>query len=133
VKRGCRRQPANAIRTTGWCPCWGHGHLFGHRPVIADLSSSINPGNTPVFLGGAGVHVYILIGLTIIFILNVLRMSYLTWYGRSGLVVTDKNLSFFGIFKFDHHELFNFFIYIVIFALFILWVEVFGKKYSRPI
>jgi hypothetical protein len=59
-------------------------------------------------------------------------MSYLTWYGRNGLVFTDKNLSLFGIFKFDHHDLFNFFIYIVILALFILWVEVFAKKYSKP-
>jgi len=70
---------------------------------------------------------YILSGLIIIFLLNVMRMSYLTWVGRDGTNFTSKTVSFFGIGNYDHHDLFNFFIYIVIFILFILWIEVFSK------
>ena len=70
---------------------------------------------------------YILLGLMLIFALNVLRMSYLTWLSRDGTNFANKTISIFGIRKYDHHDLFNFFIYIVIFLLFILWVEVFSK------
>jgi exosortase/archaeosortase family protein len=74
--------------------------------------------------------IYILSGILIIFILNVCRMSYLTWLGRDGTLFTNKTISFLGIGKFDHHDLFNIFIYIVIIILFILWVEVFSKNKS---
>jgi len=74
---------------------------------------------------------YILLGLILIFALNVTRMSYLTWLSRDGTNFTSKTFSFLGIGKYDHHDLFNFFIYIVIFLLFILWVEVFSKIKPR--
>jgi len=70
---------------------------------------------------------YILSGLFTIFILNVMRMTYLTWIGRDGTNFTTKTYSLLGIGPYDHHDLFNFFIYIVIFLLFILWIEVFSK------
>jgi exosortase/archaeosortase family protein len=72
--------------------------------------------------------IYIIIGSTLIFILNVARMSYLTWLGRNGKAFTDIYISFFGIGKINHHDLFNIFIYIIIFLLFILWTEVFSQK-----
>lgn len=75
--------------------------------------------------------IFIISGILIIFILNVFRMSYLTWIGRDGTIFTNKTVSFFGIFKLDHHDLFNIFIYLVCFGLFIWWVEVFAKKYSK--
>jgi len=70
---------------------------------------------------------YILFGLILIFVLNVSRMSYLTWLSKDGTNFTKKTISILGIRNYDHHDLFNFFIYIVIFLLFILWVEVFSK------
>jgi exosortase/archaeosortase family protein len=75
--------------------------------------------------------IYVILGILIIFVMNVIRMSFLTWSGRDGLLFTNKTISFFGIAKIDHHDLFNIFIYIVIFLLFILWVEVFSKKKSH--
>jgi len=72
--------------------------------------------------------IYILSGILLIFILNVLRMSYLTWLGRDGSNFTEKTISIIGLIKMDHHAIFNLFIYIVTFALIVLWVEVFSKK-----
>lgn len=70
---------------------------------------------------------YVLLGLILIFALNVSRMAYLTWLSRDGTNFANKTISILGIRKYDHHDLFNFFIYIVIFLLFILWIEVFSK------
>jgi len=72
--------------------------------------------------------IFIISGLLMIFTLNVIRMAYLTWLGKDGILFTNKTISFLGIHKYDHHDLFNFFIYIIIFILFILWIEVFSKK-----
>jgi exosortase/archaeosortase family protein len=74
---------------------------------------------------------YILSGIILIQALNVLRISYLTWLGRNGESFDTKRLSIFGLVHLDHHALFNLFIYIVIFFLFILWGEVFSKKNSH--
>ncbi len=73
---------------------------------------------------------YILFGLILIQILNVFRITYLTWLGRNGESFAQKQLSIFGLIKLDHHAIFNLFIYIVIFFLFIFWVEVVSKKKS---
>ena len=75
--------------------------------------------------------VYILSGLIIIFCLNVSRKTNLTWISRDGTNFDSKTFSIFGNGNYTHHDLFNFFIYIVIFLLFILWVEVFAKKYPK--
>lgn len=74
--------------------------------------------------------IYIFLGILIIFVLNVFRMGYLTWLGRDGTLFTNKTISVFGIWKLDHHDLFNIFIYIIILLLFILWIEVFSQKKS---
>ncbi|MEI7982740.1 MAG: hypothetical protein WCI71_13900 [Bacteroidota bacterium] len=57
--------------------------------------------------------------------------TYLTWISRDGTNFDSKTFSIFGFGNYTHHDLFNFFIYIVIFLLFILWVEVFAKKYPK--
>ena len=66
---------------------------------------------------------YILSGILIIQILNVLRMSYLAWLLRDG---TKRNFSEFSVLDsitFDHHDLFNLLIYIVVFILIVFWFE----------
>jgi exosortase/archaeosortase family protein len=75
--------------------------------------------------------IYILAGIIIIFILNVFRMTYLTWSGRNGDLFTNNTISFFGLGTLNHHDLFNIFIYIVIILLFILWTEVYSQKKSH--
>ena len=74
--------------------------------------------------------IFVSVGVLIIFILNVIRMSYLTWSGRDGSIFTNKTISLFGITKLDHHDLFNIFIYIVIILLLVLWNEVYSQKKS---
>lgn len=71
---------------------------------------------------------YVLLGITMIFILNVSRMAYLTWLSRDGTSFANKTFSLFGISRFDHHDLFNYFIYAIILFLFILWIERFSKS-----
>ncbi len=99
--------------------CLGLGIMWVYTVLIISWPGKIIPKT-----------IYILIGLIMIFSLNVCRMSYLTWYGRNGLIFTERPISILGM-KLDHHQLFNFFIYIVILALFILWIELFSKKYSN--
>jgi exosortase/archaeosortase family protein len=74
---------------------------------------------------------YIPSGIILIQFLNVLRISYLTWLGRFGESFDSKTLSIFGLVELNHHAIFNILIYIVIFFMFILWVEVFSKKRSH--
>ena len=71
-------------------------------------------------------------GLIIIQLLNVLRMSTLAVLIHKGFKHTFKDYNFLGILKFNHHDLFNFFIYIVIFGMFVLYVNKFAvKKYQE--
>lgn len=75
--------------------------------------------------------IFVMAGIIFIFVLNVIRMSYLTWSGRNGIMFTTNTISFFGLAELNHHDLFNIFIYIVIILLFILWVEVYSEKKSH--
>jgi exosortase/archaeosortase family protein len=69
-------------------------------------------------------------GLIIIQLLNILRMSTLAILIHSGFTHTFEDFNLLGILKFNHHDLFNFFIYIVIFGMFVLYVNKFGiNKY----
>ncbi|MFZ4400709.1 MAG: hypothetical protein ACOYO1_11785 [Bacteroidales bacterium] len=71
-------------------------------------------------------------GLIIIQLLNILRMSTLAVLIHAGFTHTFENYNVLGIFKFNHHDLFNLFIYIVIFGMFVLYVNKFGvKKYQE--
>jgi len=72
---------------------------------------------------------YILLGIFVIQILNVLRMSYLTWLLRDGTKRNFPEFSFLDTIKFDHHDLFNFLIYTVVFILIVFWFE--NKKIER--
>ena len=72
---------------------------------------------------------YILLGIFVIQILNVLRMSYLTWLLRDGTKRYFPEFSFLDTIKFDHHDLFNFLIYTVVFILIVFWFE--NKKIER--
>jgi|GEM_PF-5155784 len=75
---------------------------------------------------------YVLLGVIVIFILNVLRMAYLTWIGRDGSIFTAQKISLLGLAEVDHHDLFNIFIYIVIILLYALWFEITAPKRSKP-
>ena len=70
-------------------------------------------------------------GLIIIQLLNILRMSTLAVLIHAGYQHTFENYNFLGILKFNHHDLFNLFIYIIIFGMFVLYVNKFGvSKYQ---
>ena len=66
---------------------------------------------------------YILSGFFLIQILNVLRMSYLTWLLRDGTKSSFSEITLLDSITFDHHDIFNFFIYLIVFLLIILWFE----------
>jgi len=66
---------------------------------------------------------YILIGIFIIQLLNILRMSYLAWLLRDNPNSSLKEYSFFDSIRFDHHDAFNILIYIIVFIMIILWFE----------
>ena len=66
---------------------------------------------------------YILAGIILIQILNIFRMSYLTWLLRDGIITTFPHFSLFDSITFDHHDIFNYFIYLVVFFLIIFWFE----------
>ncbi len=71
-------------------------------------------------------------GLIVIQLLNILRMSTLAVLLHAGYEYTFKDFLFLGIVKLNHHDIFNAFIYIVIFAMFVLYVNKFGvKKYFK--
>ncbi len=67
-------------------------------------------------------------GLIIIQILNIVRMCTLTILVHNGFVHTFNDYNFLGILKFNHHDLFNFFIYIIIFGMFVFYINTFGLK-----
>jgi len=98
--------------------CLGFGVMWVFMSLIVSWHGKIIPKIT-----------YILVGFIIIFILNVFRMSYLTWLGRDGELIKDKTISLFGIRSLDHHDLFNYFIYIIVFIMFLIWIELFSKRY----
>jgi len=71
-------------------------------------------------------------GLIIIQLLNILRVFTLTLLDYYGFEHTFNEYNFLGILKFNHHDLFNFFIYIVIFGMFVIYINNFGlKKYQE--
>jgi exosortase/archaeosortase family protein len=71
-------------------------------------------------------------GLIVIQLLNILRMSTLAVLIHKGFKHTFNDYNLLGILKFNHHDLFNFFIYIVIFGMFVFYVNKFGvKKYQE--
>ena len=72
---------------------------------------------------------YILSGIFVIQILNILRMSYLVWLLRNGTKQNFPEFSFLDSITFDHHDLFNFLIYILVFLLIVFWFE--NKKIKR--
>ncbi|MFZ4741472.1 MAG: hypothetical protein ACOYLE_09955 [Bacteroidales bacterium] len=67
-------------------------------------------------------------GLIIIQLLNILRVCTLTLLDYYGFKHTFNEYNFLGILNFNHHDLFNLFIYIVIFGMFVFYVNKFGKK-----
>ncbi|MFZ4399181.1 MAG: exosortase/archaeosortase family protein [Bacteroidales bacterium] len=71
---------------------------------------------------------YIPGGLIIIQFLNILRMCTLTTLVHFGFEHTFNEYNLLGIFKFNHHDLFNFFIYIIIFGMFVFYTNTFGLK-----
>ena len=66
---------------------------------------------------------YILSGILVIQILNVLRMSCLTWLLRDGTKRNFPEFSLLDSITFDHHDLFNCLIYIIVFLLIVFWFE----------
>ena len=72
---------------------------------------------------------YILSGIFVIQILNVLRMSYLAWLLRDSTKRDFPEFSLLDSIRFDHHDLFNFLIYIIVFLLIVFWFE--NKKIKR--
>lgn len=101
-------------------PCLGLGVMFVFVALIVSWK-----GNYKIKVA------YILFGLLIIFFLNASRMAYLTWISRDGTDFSKSIISVYGLGDYDHHALFNLFIYVVIFMLFILWIEVFSKVKPR--
>ncbi|NVN94130.1 MAG: hypothetical protein HXX18_02480 [Bacteroidetes bacterium] len=67
-------------------------------------------------------------GLIIIQLLNILRVCTLTLLDYYGFEHTFNEYNFLGILKFNHHDLFNLFIYIVIFGMFVFYINKFGEK-----
>ena len=113
-------QIVGGIQTFIGFSCLGLGVMWVYTTLIVSW-----PGRVRIKIP------YILSGILIIFILNVIRMTYLTWIGRDGTNFTTKSYSLLGFGHYDHHDLFNFFIYVVIFLLFILWTEIFSKIKPR--
>ncbi len=71
-------------------------------------------------------------GLIIIQLLNILRMSTLAVLLYHGFTHTFNEYNLLGILKFNHHDLFNFFIYLIIFGMFVFYINKFGvKKYQE--
>ncbi len=67
-------------------------------------------------------------GIIIIQLLNILRMSTLAVLLYYNFENTFKDINFLGIIQFNHHDLFNMFIYLVIFGMFVFYVNYFGVK-----
>ena len=72
---------------------------------------------------------YILSGIFIIQILNILQISYLAWLLRDGKKLSFPEFSLLDSTTFDHHDLFNFLIYIIVFLLIVFWFE--NKKIKK--
>ena len=71
-------------------------------------------------------------GILIIQLLNVVRMSTLAVLLHYGFEHTFNEYNFLGILNFNHHDLFNVFIYVVIFGMFVFYVNKFGvSKYQK--
>ncbi len=70
-------------------------------------------------------------GLIIIQLLNILRMSTLAVLLHYGFKHTFTEYNLLGILKFNHHDLFNLFIYIVIFGMFVFYINKFGVNRYR--
>jgi exosortase/archaeosortase family protein len=73
---------------------------------------------------------YIPMGILIIQILNVLRMSTLTLLMHYGFKYTFNDYNLFCFFKMNHHDLFNLFIYFIIFIMFVVYINKFGMKHT---
>lgn len=73
--------------------------------------------------------IYILCGVLIIQLFNMLRISYLTWLMRNNENDVFPGLTFFGRIKIDHHDVFNYFIIFIVFIFILIWFE--NKKIRR--
>ena len=73
--------------------------------------------------GGAIIKFfYIFAGIILIQILNIFRMSYLSWLLRDGTIAFPQ-ITILDSITFDHHDIFNFFIYLIVLFLIIFWFE----------
>ena len=119
--------------------------VFSHTLYHYSVFSIQITGGTPVFIGfsclGLSIiwffstiiiaskgrialkFLYITGGILLIQILNIFRMCYLTWLLRDGTKTSFPEITLFGLVTFDHHDIFNYFIYLIVFLLIILWFE----------
>ncbi len=98
-------------------PCFGVALMGGFIALIVSF-----PGKLKHKLW------FIPSGLIIIQLLNISRMCTLAILIHKGFRHTFEDYYLLGIFKFNHHDIFNFFIYIVIFGMFVLYVNKFGVR-----
>jgi exosortase/archaeosortase family protein len=68
------------------------------------------------------------LGCFIIQLLNILRMSILTVLCSYYHMNIDRGVSFFGLLKLSHHDIFNLFVYVFILLMFIFYVNHYGTK-----
>jgi exosortase/archaeosortase family protein len=67
--------------------------------------------------------IYILSGCLLIQLLNMVRISYLTWLMRDNAANVLPGITFFRTIQTDHHDLFNYTILLVVFLLIVVWFE----------
>jgi exosortase/archaeosortase family protein len=74
--------------------------------------------------------VFVIAGILLIQLMNILRFSFLAWLLRDQSMIAFKTYRIDGLLTFNHHDIFNFVIYVVIFIIFIIWME-FLKKHKK--